>query len=228
MEGILHIENEDLSLTIKRWNTITKKLTKEMIDNVYGLIKTEKVMKTKPKMPSRNNTTGKFRGLFPKDNLIAMVGRNRVYKPIVDVIMKNMTDEFSITDMKNWIDEYYKHNLKRPVLKTSLETFATTYARYLEAEKIIKRNKRTGQCEKIKKSNSEQKADPIVPPINSELEIYLLAKQNRWDATGIVVDLETLKKHLTRLTEDQIKQGLSKLIQKGKAEQRSPNKVRFR
>ena len=133
-------------------------------------VKEQPTKKKKNFIPEREGESGKFQGLFPREQLLARYSRAPIYKPIVDYIKENTEDVFECLTVRTLIKEFYANILQRKIGIDSLRSYASAYERYLDDIGYIVRDKNKGICKKQNVLTTKRIGDDILQ----------VAKENEW------------------------------------------------
>lgn len=197
----------------------------------------------------------KITAVMDESHLLQRYGSTSIWKPVLDFILDNVDDEFTVKDVSKWVDKCYKKVIKRDISEATQGVYAGCYVRYMKEEdlvercgdpnvSIVARYKKVGHPKP--KKPVEEPAKPLEKPVEEEpLEpieeklsdvasvIYSLVEDGRIKV-GINVSVEDIKKHSQlkdsslKFSSDVVETGLAELIRNGKAWQSAPGKVRFK
>jgi len=99
------------------------------------------------------------RAVYPEDQIMGRYGTTTVYKPVVDVILKNAPDRFGRLDVAKIIDKHYNFTLERPITAGSARSYAFVYIKCMLSKGLIKEDGAIGYNMMFKKCTTVQKKD---------------------------------------------------------------------
>lgn len=102
---------------------------------------------TPQKMGQIPQKTGqKIRGpppIYDRSQVLCDYGTNKIFKPVLEDILRDTKDLFTQTDIAGIITKHYGDTLKRHISDSSADAYAFNYVKYMLSERLIKKSGET-------------------------------------------------------------------------------------
>lgn len=131
--------------------------------------------------------------LFDKSQVLGNVGTNRIYKPVVDVILNHLkqAEKFSVKDIRYILREWYKKH--REIAETTINIYANAYIAYfLQTKQIQQVSRNIYRFKKEEVDKTEEIINWIYAKKHSIIEVPKLVEEKKYTEKEIIKAISKL------------------------------------